>query len=72
MELPLDKRLSIGLQTIHRRAGPAKGPWLPRIDEMCALVELIDQSGGIEGFMLEVIGLDASALSIIREDLLED
>ena len=34
--------------------------------------ELIDQSGGIEGFMREVIGLDASALSIIREDLLED
>jgi hypothetical protein len=34
--------------------------------------ELIDQCGGIEGFMREVIGLDASALSIIREDLLED
>ncbi len=34
--------------------------------------ELIDRSGGIEGFMREVIGLDASALSIIREDLLED
>jgi protein-tyrosine phosphatase len=34
--------------------------------------EPIDQSGGIEGFMREVIGLDASALSIIREDLLED
>ena len=45
MELPLDKRLSIGLQTIHRRAGPATGPWLPRIDAMCALVELIDRSG---------------------------
>jgi probable F420-dependent oxidoreductase len=45
MELPLDKRLSIGLQTIHRRTEPASGPWLPRIDEMCALVELIDRSG---------------------------
>ena len=45
MELPLDKRLSIGLQTIHRRTEPANGPWLPRIDEMCALVELIDRSG---------------------------
>ena len=45
MELPLDKRLSIGLQTIHRRTEAANGPWLPRIDEMCALVELIDRSG---------------------------
>ena len=45
MELPLDKRLSIGLQTIHRRTEPTNGPWLPRIDEMCALVELIDRSG---------------------------
>ena len=45
MELPLDKRLSIGLQTIHRRTEPANGLWLPRIDEMCALVELIDRSG---------------------------
>ena len=45
MELPLDERLSVGLQTIHRRTEPANGPWLPRIDEMCALVELIDRSG---------------------------
>jgi probable F420-dependent oxidoreductase len=44
MELPLDKRLSIGVQTIHRRTGPDDGAWLPRIDEMCALVELIDRS----------------------------
>ena len=45
MELPLDKRLSVGLQTIHGRTEPANGPWLPRIDEMCALVELVDRSG---------------------------
>ena len=45
MELRLDKRLSIGLQTIHRRAEPANGSWLPRLDEMCALVELVDRSG---------------------------
>ena len=45
MELPLDKRLSIGLQTIHRRTEPTNRPWLPRIDEMCAMVELIDRSG---------------------------
>ena len=45
MELPLDKRLSVGLQTIHRRTEPTNGPWLPGIDEMCALVELVDRSG---------------------------
>jgi alkanesulfonate monooxygenase SsuD/methylene tetrahydromethanopterin reductase-like flavin-dependent oxidoreductase (luciferase family) len=45
MELPLDKRLSVGLQTIHRRTEPANGSKLPRIDEMCALVELVDRSG---------------------------
>ncbi len=45
MELPLDERLSVGLQTIHRRTEPANGPCLPRIDEMCALVELVDRSG---------------------------
>ena len=43
--LPLDDRLRIGVQTIHRRSEPAEGPWLPRIDEMCALVELVDRSG---------------------------
>jgi len=43
--LPLDDRLRIGVQTIHRRTEPAEGPWLPRIDEMCALVERVDRSG---------------------------
>jgi hypothetical protein len=32
--LPLDSRLRIGIQTIHRRTGPADGPWLPMIDEL--------------------------------------
>jgi len=45
MDLPLDDRLRIGVQTIHRRTEPAVGPWLPTIDEMCTLVELIDRSG---------------------------
>jgi probable F420-dependent oxidoreductase len=45
MELPLDPRLSIGIQTIHRRTEPATGPWLPRIDELVALVELVDRCG---------------------------
>ncbi len=34
--------------------------------------ELIDDNGGIEGFMREVIGLEPRELAIIQEDLLED
>ena len=34
--------------------------------------ELIDENGGIEGFMREVIGLEPGELAVIREDLLED
>ncbi len=45
MEIPLDLKLRVGIQTIHRRTEPADGPWLPRIDELCALVELVDRSG---------------------------
>ncbi len=43
--LPLDNQLRIGVQTIHRRTEPAVGPWLPRIDELVALVERVDQCG---------------------------
>jgi probable F420-dependent oxidoreductase len=43
--LPLDDRLRIGVQTIHRRTEPAEGAWLPTIDEMRTLVELVDRSG---------------------------
>jgi probable F420-dependent oxidoreductase len=45
MDLPLDDRLCIGVQTIHRRTEPAVGRWLPTIDEMRELVELVDRSG---------------------------
>jgi probable F420-dependent oxidoreductase len=45
MDLPLDPRLAVGIQTIHRRTEPAEGPWLPRIDELAALVELTDRCG---------------------------
>jgi probable F420-dependent oxidoreductase len=45
MGLPLDDRLSIGIQTIHRRTEPADEPWRPRIDEMHALVRLVDDCG---------------------------
>src|SRR4030081_2959930 len=44
-DLPVDDRLRIGVQTIHRRTEPAVGPWLPTIDEMRELVELVDRSG---------------------------
>ena len=45
MDLPLDNRLHLGVQTIHRRTEPGVGPWRPEIDELCKLVELIDRSG---------------------------
>ncbi|HEY5300010.1 MAG TPA: LLM class flavin-dependent oxidoreductase [Acetobacteraceae bacterium] len=45
MTLPLETRLRIGVQTIHRRTEPATAPWEPRIDELVSLVELVDRSG---------------------------
>lgn len=43
--LPLDDRLSIGIQTIHRRTEPATGPWLPRIDDLVEFVARVDRCG---------------------------
>jgi probable F420-dependent oxidoreductase len=45
MALTLDTRLRFGIQTIHRRTEPATGPWLPGIDELTALVRLVDRCG---------------------------
>ena len=45
MTLVLDRRLSLGIQTIHRRSEPAAASWAPRIDDLVALVELVDRSG---------------------------
>src|SRR5580704_5221523 len=45
MTLPLEPKLRIGVQTIHRRSEPATRPWLPSIDEMRELVELVDRCG---------------------------
>jgi Luciferase-like monooxygenase len=45
MPLPLEPKLSVRVQTIHRRTEPATGPWLPSIDEMRELVELVDHCG---------------------------
>jgi protein-tyrosine phosphatase len=41
-------------------------------EQLDPVFEMIDENGGIEGFMREVIGLDRGELAIIREDLLED
>jgi probable F420-dependent oxidoreductase len=45
MNLPLEPKLRIGVQTIHRRTEPAQGPWQPSLDEMCELVALVDRCG---------------------------
>ena len=45
MTLPLENRLSIGVQTVHRRTEPATAPWEPRIDELVELVQLVDRCG---------------------------
>ncbi|MCL2428494.1 MAG: LLM class flavin-dependent oxidoreductase [Alphaproteobacteria bacterium] len=45
MTLSIASKLSIGIQTIHRRTEPATGPWWPKIDELIDLVELVDRSG---------------------------
>jgi Tyrosine phosphatase family len=41
-------------------------------DQLLPVFELIDENGGIDGFMREVIGLERGDLESIREDLLED
>lgn len=45
MVLQLEPTLKIGVNTMHRRSEPAEGPWLPRIDELVAMVEHVDRSG---------------------------
>jgi len=45
MDLTLDSKLRIGIQTIHRRTEPSTGPWMPAIDELVAFVEMVDRCG---------------------------
>ncbi len=45
MDLPLNSHLQIGVNTMHRRSEPASGPWLPKIDELVAMVEQVDRLG---------------------------
>lgn len=45
MDLPLEPKLRLGIQTIHRRTEPAEGPWLPTTGELRWLVELVEGCG---------------------------
>ena len=45
MDLPLEKTLKLGIQTLHRRTEPAEGAWLPTIEELERLVRLVDDCG---------------------------
>jgi alkanesulfonate monooxygenase SsuD/methylene tetrahydromethanopterin reductase-like flavin-dependent oxidoreductase (luciferase family) len=45
MTLTLDTGLKLGIATIHREGDAPSGPWLPRIDDLCRFVELVDRSG---------------------------
>ena len=45
MNLILDDKLKVGIQTIHRRTEPASGLWLPSIDEMVTFVQRVDRCG---------------------------
>jgi protein-tyrosine phosphatase len=47
-------------------------PNLPlKAAQLAPIFEMIDENGGIEGFMHQVLGLDNSDIEVIREDLLE-
>ncbi len=45
MHLPLNNTLKIGVNTMHRRTEPGVGQWLPKIDDLVAMVEQVDQFG---------------------------
>ncbi|MDA0261782.1 MAG: TIGR03619 family F420-dependent LLM class oxidoreductase, partial [Proteobacteria bacterium] len=45
MDLPLDTKLTVGVQTIHRRSEPAEDAWLPDARDGRAFVELVDRLG---------------------------
>lgn len=45
LNLPLPKKLKIGIQTMYRRTEPVQGAWRPRLQEGQAFVELADACG---------------------------
>ena len=45
MILPLEPKLKVGIQTIHREPDNQTGPWQPQIDELVDFVTLIDKTG---------------------------
>jgi probable F420-dependent oxidoreductase len=45
MTLPLDAKLKIGVNTMHRRTEPAAEAWRPAIDDLVAMVQQVDRLG---------------------------
>jgi probable F420-dependent oxidoreductase len=45
MKLVLDRKLRVGIQTIHRRTEPATEAWLPTVEDLVTFVELVDRCG---------------------------
>ena len=45
MPLTLDRKLKIGINTMHRRTEPAVGNWTPTIDSLVDMVMQIDRLG---------------------------
>ena len=45
MPMPLEPKLKIGVNTMHRRTEPATGPWLPKIDDLVDMVSQVDRLG---------------------------
>ena len=43
--LPHSPRLRFGVQSIHRRTEPAEAPWRPLIEDLAALIEVVDRCG---------------------------
>jgi len=42
---PHDSRLRFGVQSIHRRTEPADAPWRPLVEDLAALIDVVDRSG---------------------------
>src|SRR5262245_38732007 len=45
MALPLEPKLKIGINTMHRRTEPATEPWRPSLDDLIDMVQQVDRLG---------------------------
>ena len=45
MALPLDSKLKIGINSMHRRTEPATEAWRPALDDLIAMVQQVDRLG---------------------------